>query len=85
MGYEELMLEARKLLREAIAARYQGGAHGDKQQRGAYADGYMRALSDAGLASREELLQLVADTRVELQGPAAVVTASEPEREAAVG
>jgi hypothetical protein len=70
MGYEELMTEARKLLREAIEARYRGGPHGDKQQRAAYADGYMRALGDAGLASPEELLQLVAETRQELQGPA---------------
>ena len=80
MGYEELMVEARKLLREAIEARYQGGAHGDKQQRGAYADGYLRALSDAGLASKDELLQLVAETRLELQGPAV-----ETRREAAAG
>ena len=83
MGYEELMLEARKLLSEAIAARYQGGAHGDKQQRGAYADGYLRALGDAGLASPQELLQLVAETRLELQGPAVAVDA--PQREAAAG
>ena len=74
MGYEELMAEARKLLRAAIEARYQGGAHGDKQQRAAYADGYLRALGDAGLASAHELLQLVADTRGELQGPAVETT-----------
>ena len=70
MGYEELMVEARKLLREAIEARYQGGAHGDKQQRSSYADGYLRALGDAGLASPQELLQLVADARQDAQGPA---------------
>jgi hypothetical protein len=80
MGYEELMVEARKLLRDAIEARYQGGVHGDKQQRSAYADGYLRALGDAGLASRDELLQLVAEAREEAQGPAV-----ETRRSAAAG
>ena len=68
MGYEELVGEVRKLLRSAIEARYRGDLHAHKVRPQAYADGYMQALSDAGLLAQEELLQLVAETRVELEG-----------------
>ena len=68
MGYEELVGEVRKLLRAAIEARYRGDLHAHKVRPQAYADGYMQALSDAGLLGREELLQLVAEARLELQG-----------------
>jgi hypothetical protein len=68
MGYEELLAEVRRLLRESIEARYRGELHASKVRSQAYADGYMRALGDAGLLSRQELLQLVAESRVELAG-----------------
>jgi hypothetical protein len=68
MGYEELVVEVRKLLRAAIGARYRGDLHASKVRAQAYADGYMRALSDAGLLGQDELLQVVAETRVELEG-----------------
>jgi hypothetical protein len=68
MGYEELVLEVRKLLRSAIEARYRGDLHAHKVRPQAYADGYMQALSDAGLLAPDELLQLVAETRTELDG-----------------
>ena len=70
MGYEELLNEARKLLRQAIEARHEAGLHARKVGLSAYADGYMRALSDAGLLGRDEILQLVGDVRTELGGPA---------------
>ena len=68
MGYEELVSEVRKLLRTAIEARYLGDLHAHKVRPQAFADGYMQALSDAGLLARDELLQLVAEARVELEG-----------------
>jgi hypothetical protein len=68
MGYEELVGEVGRLLREAIDARYRGDLHASKVRAQAYADGYMRALGDAGLLSREELLQLVAEARLQLAG-----------------
>ena len=63
MGYEQLVAEARRLLSDAIAARYRGDLHANKVRQQAYADGYMRALGDAGLLSQRELLELVVDTR----------------------
>ena len=66
MGYEELLAEARKLLRVAIEARFRGDLHANKVRAQAYADGYTRALLDAGLLDRGELLLLVSETRAEV-------------------
>jgi hypothetical protein len=68
MGYEELVSQVRTLLKTAIEARYRGDLHALKVRPQAYADGYMQALHDAGLLGREELLQLIAETRLELEG-----------------
>ena len=68
MGYEELVNEVRKLLRASLEARYRGDLHVHKVRPQAYADGYMQALSDAGLLGRDELLQIVAETRLALEG-----------------
>jgi hypothetical protein len=68
MGYEELVGEVRKLLRIAIEARYRGDQHVHKVRPQAYVDGYMQALCDAGLLGRDELLQIVAETRADLAG-----------------
>jgi hypothetical protein len=67
MGYEQLVAEARRLLTDAIAARYRGDLHVNKVKQQAYADGYLRALGDAGLLSQRELLELVTETRVALE------------------
>ena len=79
MGYDELTTEVRKLLRAAIEARYRGELHAHKVRAQAYADGYMKALGDAGLLGQHELLQLVAETRAEL----AAAPTSDTERIAA--
>jgi hypothetical protein len=49
----------------------------------AYADGYMRALADAGLFSQSELLELVAEARAEIN--AEVESQPSTPRIAAVG
>jgi hypothetical protein len=68
MGYDELVNELRTLLRTAIKARYRGDLHAHKVRAQAYADGYMQALQDAGLIGRDELLQIVAEARVDVAG-----------------
>ena len=70
MGHDELLNEARKLLRQAIEARHEAGLHMRKVGLSAYADGYMRALSDTGLLGRDELLRMVGEVRGEIDGPA---------------
>jgi hypothetical protein len=68
MGYEQLLIQLQKLLREALLSRYRGGMHADKARAQGYADGYMRALLDAGLVDRDEMLRVVADARTEVAG-----------------
>jgi hypothetical protein len=47
-----------------------------------YADGYMSALLDAGVADAAELMALVAEERARFSGPA--IRCVEPNREASV-
>ena len=55
MDYDELSVQVRTYVRAALASRYQGELHVNKVRPQAYADGYMRALADAGLFSQGEL------------------------------
>lgn len=70
MGYDELSVQVRAYVKAALASRYQGELHVNKVRPQAYADGYMRALSDAGLFSQSELLELVAEARAEINAEA---------------
>lgn len=83
MGYDELSVQVRSYVRQALASRYQGELHVNKVRPQAYADGYMRALADAGLFSQSELLELVAEARAELH--AEVEAQQSDARIAAVG
>jgi hypothetical protein len=57
------MTRVRGLLRQAIEMRYEAGLHAKKVQAQAYADGCMRALSDARQLDRDELLQVIGEER----------------------
>ena len=83
MGYDELSVQVRTYVRQALSSRYQGELHVNKVRPQAYADGYMRALADAGLFSQSELLELVAEARAELS--AEVQQQPDTARIAAVG
>ena len=63
MKIDELKNVLRGLLREVLEARFQGGAYAKLARSHGYADGYMRALLDAGLIEKRELLQLVSAER----------------------
>ncbi len=85
MGYDELSVQLKAYVREALRARFRADLQVNKVRPQAYADGYMRALSDAGLFSQAELLELVGDVRHELgQEQAAGEEAAQP-RIAAAG
>ena len=61
MAKTQLTDALRRLLVGVLEARF-GGATGAKFARAhGYADGYMRALQDAGLISRDELLAIVGE------------------------
>lgn len=65
----ELIEELRKMLQDVLVARH-GGANYQRIARAhGYVDGYMRGLMESGVATREDLLKVVADERSKVGGP----------------
>jgi hypothetical protein len=59
MNLSELKDTLRGLVRKTIETRFSGANYATLAQARGYADGYMRALLDAGLVDQKELLDLV--------------------------
>ena len=79
----EVLSHLRTMLNDVIRASAAGVAQGRIARAHGYVDGYMRALLDLGVTSREELLQVVASEREHVSGPAVRVLELESERVAA--
>lgn len=60
---DKLLTTLKELLHDVLEARYEGVAYTRLARAHGYADGYMRALLDAELMSRDELLDLVGEQR----------------------
>jgi hypothetical protein len=60
---EQLVATLRIRLHEAFMARYQGAAYARIARATGWADGYLQAILDTGLAAEKELLQVVAEER----------------------
>ena len=71
MAKEELMNTLRRLLRDVVTARFEGGAYAKLSRANGYADGYMAALLDAGVLEQESVLNLVREERVRIATPVA--------------
>jgi hypothetical protein len=65
MGRQELLDRVRALVAEVTRARFEGGAYAKLSRAHGYADGYMRALLDAGIVDRDALLEVVGEARRE--------------------
>jgi hypothetical protein len=63
MNKDELKKTVGQLLDEVQKARFEGAAYARLSRAHGYADGYMRALMDAGIVDKRELLALVGQTR----------------------
>ena len=63
MSRDELVETLKALLREVLRARFDGVAYAKLARAHGYADGYMRALLDAGLVEKRELLKVVGAER----------------------
>ena len=63
MNLSELKETLRGLVRKTIETRFSGANYATLAQARGYADGYMRALLDAGLIDQKEMLGLVNDER----------------------
>ncbi len=70
MNRTQMLQELEVLLRDMLEMRYRGGDHARLAHAQGLVDGYMRALLEGGLATRDELLALVRHQRVALDGPA---------------
>jgi hypothetical protein len=66
----EMLRELETMLHDIFVARTGGMNYSRLARAHGYVDGYMRALLDSGMASKQELLQLVAAKRGEVDGPA---------------
>jgi hypothetical protein len=66
----DVMNELRKMLRDVLAASAAGAVQGRFARAHGYVDGYMRAMLDLGVASKQQLLEVVASERERAGGPA---------------
>ncbi|HVU02440.1 MAG TPA: hypothetical protein VHE30_11840 [Polyangiaceae bacterium] len=74
----EMLDTLRRLLDDVFKLRREGAAYARLARAHGYVDGYMRVLLESGVATRQELLAVVAAERVKSDGPAtAEVAASE--------
>jgi hypothetical protein len=66
----EMLAELKRMLNEALTAQAAGASYSKLAKAQGAVDGYMRALLDSGLATKQELLELVAAERARVNGPA---------------
>ncbi len=72
----DILDELRTMLRDVFAARSDGAAYARLARAHGYVDGYMRAIMESGVASKDELLRVVAEERALAHGPATGETAA---------
>jgi len=66
----ELLADLKAMLNDMLLARSRGEKYTRLARAHGYVDGYMRALIESGIATRQELLALVGDERARAHGPA---------------
>jgi|APLow6443716910_1056828.scaffolds.fasta_scaffold46581_2 hypothetical protein len=67
---DQMLRELNVLIKEMLDMRYRGGDYARLAHAQGLVDGYMKALLEGGLASRDELLALVRQQRAVIDGPA---------------
>jgi hypothetical protein len=66
----EMLAELKQMLNEALRVQSAGASYAKLAKAQGAVDGYMRALLDSGVATKQELLELVASERARVNGPA---------------
>lgn len=66
----EVIAELRTMLADVFKAKERGEAYGRLARAHGYVDGYMRALLELGVATKDELLEVVNSERERSSGPA---------------
>jgi hypothetical protein len=67
---DDLLQDLRGMLKDVFAAKAAGETYGRLARAHGYVDGYMRALLEAGIVEKAELLEVVAAERERVSGPA---------------
>ncbi len=75
----QMLEELRNMLHDVFAARATGTSYPRMARAHGYVDGYMRAILERGVASKTELLSLVAEERAAVSGPATIELTSATE------
>jgi hypothetical protein len=73
----DMLTELRRLLHDLFMARCEGANYNRLARAHGYVDGYMRALLESGHATKQEMLDLVAEERARVSGPATREIAAE--------
>ncbi|MBW2453923.1 MAG: hypothetical protein JRI68_05415 [Deltaproteobacteria bacterium] len=68
----QMLEELRNMLHDVFAARATGTSYPRMARAHGYVDGYMRAILECGVATKGELLSLVAEERAAVSGPATI-------------
>jgi len=63
MSNDEMIQRVQELVRHVTEARFEGALYAKLSRAHGYADGYMRALLDAGLVDHKTLLNAVSAAR----------------------
>jgi len=66
----QVLGELRSMLRDIFLAKAAGETHARLARAHGYVDGYMRALLETGVVTKDELLEIVASERERSSGPA---------------
>lgn len=66
----EMLDNLRAMLRDVFRLRGEGVAYARLARAHGYVDGYMRVLLETGIATKQELLGIVAEERAMSDGPA---------------
>lgn len=67
---DHVLDELRRMLHDLFVATEQGAAQPRLARAHGYADGYMKAMLQAGIVNQRELLSIVAEERGRVAGPA---------------
>jgi hypothetical protein len=68
----QMLEELRNMLHDVFVARATGTSYPRMSRAHGYVDGYMRAILECGVATKGELLTLVAQERAAVSGPATI-------------
>ena len=66
----EMLSELRTMLHDVFSAKAAGESHQKLLRAHGYLDGFMKAILDGGMVSKQELLEVVAAERERVSGPA---------------